>query len=82
MDLSSNPLLKYELILDKNNLVMTLVGKSGGKPKHGCPFCSASTPYSEKGHLYTLGDLLELHQVKHYFYLFHFFTNLFLIRSS
>ena len=42
---------------------MLLVGKSSGKPKYGCPFCSASVPYLEDGQLYTLGDLLHLHQV-------------------
>ena len=49
-------------------LVMILVGKSAGKPFHGCPFCSASTPYMENGQLYTLGDLLDLHQVQKYLF--------------
>ena len=44
--------------------VMILTGKSGGKPKYGCPFCSASTPYLANEELYCLGDLLELHKVK------------------
>ena len=43
--------------------VIALVGKSQGKPKYGCPFCSAHTPYKEDGELYTLGDLMDLHQV-------------------
>ena len=30
-------------------MLMILVGKSGGKPKFGCPFCSASTPYLDDG---------------------------------
>ena len=45
---------------------MSLVGKSGGKPNYGCPFCSARNPYKENGNLYTLGDLIELHQVRLY----------------
>ena len=44
-------------------LVMILTGKSPGKPSHGCPFCSARTPYLENGDLYKLGDLISLHQV-------------------
>ena len=32
-------------------MLMTLVGKSAGKPKFGCPFCSACTPYTENGNL-------------------------------
>ena len=47
--------------------VMMLTGKSSGSPKHGCPFCSASSPYVKDGVLYTMGDLLGLHQVKHIF---------------
>ena len=38
----------YEVFLNSLKLivlVMILVGKSAGKPFHGCPFCSASTPY-------------------------------------
>lgn len=57
----------YEVFLNSLKLivlVMILVGKSAGKPFHGCPFCSASTPYMENGQLYTLGDLLDLHQVQ------------------
>ena len=42
---------------------MMLTGKSSGSPKHGCPFYSASTPYKKDGVLYTMGDLLDLHQV-------------------
>lgn len=42
---------------------MTLEGKSSGNPKFGCFLCSASFPYLEDGKLYTLRDLLELHQV-------------------
>ena len=42
---------------------MILTGKSPGKPSHGCPFCSARTPYLENGDLYKLGDLISLHQV-------------------
>ena len=42
---------------------MILAGKSGGKPKFGCPYCSSSTPYTTDGALYTLGQLLELHEV-------------------
>ena len=42
---------------------MILVGKAAGKPKYGCPFCSASTPYTDNCDLYTLQDLLNLHQV-------------------
>ena len=49
-------------------LVLILTGKSGGKPKFGCPFCSACTPYMQDGELYSLGDLLELHQVFHFFF--------------
>ena len=45
-------------------LVMCLVGKSSGSPKHGCPFCSACSPYSENGVLYTMGDLLDFNQVQ------------------
>ena len=37
---------------------MILCGKSSGKPKFGCPYCSASTPYLDDGTLYTLADLL------------------------
>ena len=44
-------------------LVMILAGKSGGKPKFGCPYCSSSIPYTTDGALYTLGRLLELHEV-------------------
>ena len=51
-------------------LVLILTGKSGGKPKFGCPFCSACTPYMQDGELYSLGDLLELHQVFHFFLTF------------
>ena len=43
-------------------LLLILVGKPGGKPKFGCPFCSACTPYEKNGELYCLNDLLELHQ--------------------
>ena len=43
-------------------LVMILMGKSSGKPKFGCPFCSAAQPFKEKGQLYTLSRLVELHQ--------------------
>ena len=42
---------------------MILVGKSHGKPKFGCPMCSAFTPYIEDGTLYKLSDLLDLHEV-------------------
>ena len=42
---------------------MILAGKSGGKPKYGCPFCSSCTPYEEDGELYCVQDLLELHRV-------------------
>ena len=42
---------------------MICVGKSLGKPKHGCPLCSASVPYTQPGELYTLSDLIQLHQV-------------------
>ena len=44
-------------------IVLILIGKPGGKPAYGCPFCSARTPYKQGGKLYCLGDLLELHQV-------------------
>ena len=57
-----------DILTLKMIVVMTLVGKSSGKPKHGCPFCSAATPYLERGHLYTLGDLLDLHQVGGYIF--------------
>ena len=40
-----------------------LTGKSGGASKFGCPYCSASAPYQADGTLYTLGQLLELHEV-------------------
>ena len=43
---------------------MILVGKSPGKPKFGCPMCSACTPYTDDGSLYTISDLLALHQVR------------------
>ena len=43
---------------------MILVGKLGGSPKLGCPFCSASTPYKTDGTLYTLQQLLDLHEVR------------------
>ena len=42
---------------------MICAGKSNGNPKHGCPFCSASSPYLSNGDLYTLGDLFTLHKV-------------------
>ena len=42
-------------------MLMTLVGKSAGKPKFGCPFCSACTPYTENGNLYTMQDIVNLH---------------------
>ena len=42
---------------------MICVGKSLGKPKYGCPMCSACDPYLTDGELYTLGDLFRLHQV-------------------
>ena len=41
---------------------MICVGKSSGKPKFGCPYCSACTPYLEEGILYTLEDIINLHQ--------------------
>jgi hypothetical protein len=43
------------------NMLLILLGKSEGKPKFGCPFCSASTPYLDDGVLYTLSDLISLH---------------------
>ena len=43
-------------------MYMLLTGKSFDKPKFGCPFCSACTPYLEDGELYYLKDLLELHK--------------------
>ena len=43
-------------------LVMILVGKSAGKPKYGCPFCSSAQPFKEKGKLYTLSRLVELNE--------------------
>ena len=43
-------------------MLMIMVGKSSGSPKHGCPFCSACSPYLENGTLYTLADLLDFHQ--------------------
>ena len=43
--------------------VSILTGKSGGAIKFGCPYCSASAPYQADGTLYTLGQLLELHEV-------------------
>ena len=43
-------------------MYMLLTGKSLGKPKFGCPFCSACTPYLEDGELYYLKDLLALHK--------------------
>ena len=43
-------------------LVMILVGKSGGKPKFGCPFCSSAQPFKEQGILYTVARLVELHE--------------------
>lgn len=42
---------------------MILVGKSGGSPKHGCPFCSAGSPYHQNGNLYTIADLLQWNKV-------------------
>ena len=44
-------------------LVLCLVGKSASG-KFGCPMCSASSPYTEDGELYTLEELLVLHRVK------------------
>ena len=41
-------------------MLMILVGKSGGKPKFGCPYCSACTPFDTNGVLYTIGRLIEL----------------------
>ena len=41
-------------------LLMILVGKSGGRPKYGCPFCDACYPFEAEGELYCLNDLLEL----------------------
>ena len=38
-----------------------------GKPKFGCPFCSACTPYLSDGDLYCLGDLIQLNQVREAF---------------
>ena len=43
-------------------LVMILIGKSGGRPKFGCPFCDASYPFDKDGILYTLARLVELHE--------------------
>ena len=43
--------------------VLCLVGKAPSG-KHGCPFCSASSPYTDDGELYTLGNLLDLHRVQ------------------
>ena len=49
---------------DKKDIsVLILVGKSLGKPTFGCPFCSARIPFTEDGVLYTLADLLALHEV-------------------
>ena len=42
---------------------MILCGKSMGKPKFGFPYCSASTPYTADGVLYTLADLVDLNEV-------------------
>ena len=42
---------------------MILSGKSLGKPTFGCPFCSARIPFTLDGELYTLADLLALHEV-------------------
>ena len=62
---------KYEYLFDNMVLLISVlsyleiicVGKSSGKPKFGCPFCSSCSPYLEEGELYTLGDLIQLHQV-------------------
>ena len=43
-------------------LLMILVGKSGGRPKYGCPFCDASYPFMADGELYCLNDLLNHHK--------------------
>ena len=43
-------------------LLMILVGKAGGKPTHGCPFCSVRSPYKSDGKLYCLADLWRLHE--------------------
>ena len=42
---------------------MLLVGKSVGKPKFGCPYCSSLTSFTSEGSLYTLKDLQNHHQV-------------------
>ena len=42
--------------------MLCLIGKSSSG-KHGCPFCSAASPYEEKGVIYRLSDLLELNKV-------------------
>ena len=55
--------LYKEKVSDKYFLVMILVGKASGKPKFGCPFCSAFTPFLERGDLYTLQDLIKLNEV-------------------
>ena len=43
--------------------VNILAGKSSGKPTHGCPYCSASTPYKDDGVLYDKAQLMKLHEV-------------------
>ena len=40
-------------------LLMILVGKAGGKPTFGCPFCNSCK--GADGELYCLGDLLQLY---------------------
>ena len=59
----------YPLTDTRSCLVMILSGKSSGKPKYGCPFCSAKTPYTSDGQLYTLAGLLSLYEVKTLFFL-------------
>ena len=62
-DVKIRKYLIHKWVFQIYSLVMILVGKSPGKPKFGCPMCSAFTPYTEDGTLYKLSDLLDLHEV-------------------
>ena len=44
-------------------MAMCLVGKAGGQPSYGCPFCDMAKPYQDtEFNLLTLGKLTELHE--------------------
>ena len=41
-------------------ILMIFVRKSSAKPKHGCPFCSAYSPYEENGTLSHLSHAMKM----------------------